>query len=112
MSEFTPGGYAAVVKELGEGCDYTIGCAEKTFPLAAKTLDEAKQEIATLLQEGYGYPDADGGIDHVLIVTVGEVMTQDAVFALMNDRGKDDEEDDATAARRRQYETLKREFEQ
>lgn len=108
MSEFTAGRYAAVVKESGEGCDYTIGCAEKTFPLAAATLEEAKREIAALLQDGYGYPDRDGGLEHVLIVTVGEVMTQDAVYALME--SDEEVEDGATAERRRLYESLKKEF--
>lgn len=112
MKTFKPGQYAAVVKEAAEGCDYTIGCAEKTIPLAATTPEDAAKEVAKLLQEDYGYPDADGGIKHVLIVTVATVMSQEDVFALMSDEKdeEEDEEDEATAARRRQYETLKREF--
>lgn len=110
MKDFAEGRYAAVVKQLGQGCDYTIGCAEKTFPLTSTTPEEAAREIATLLQEDYGYPDADGGIDHVLIVTVAKVMTQEAVFALMKDEDEEAEEEEATAERRRQYEALKTEF--
>lgn len=113
MTEFKQGQYAAVVKQAAIGCDYTIGCAEKTIPLVATTPEDAASEIAKLLQEDYGYPDADGGIEHVLIVTVAAVMDQEGVFALMTDEDDDDDEDqedEATAARRRQYQALKREF--
>jgi len=44
--------YALWLKQSGEGCDYTIGCGERIYPLEATTLEEAKEEIAEGVAEG------------------------------------------------------------
>jgi hypothetical protein len=102
-----PGRYAAVVKQDGHGCDYTIGCGELTIPLAATTLEDARREVATVLHEDHSYPSRYLALEHVLIVTVAEVMSEEDVLALID---APEPEDEATAARRREYERLKREF--
>lgn len=37
--------FVAHIKELGEGCDYTIGCGQILIRLKSKTTDEAINEL-------------------------------------------------------------------
>jgi len=39
--------YYALIKQVGEGCDYTIGCGRNWKRLEATTLEEATQEALT-----------------------------------------------------------------
>jgi len=44
--------YKAYLKQYGEGCDYTIGCAQTVINIEAQSLDDAKEK---LYQEIKGY---------------------------------------------------------
>lgn len=37
--------YKAYLKQQGEGCDYTIGCAQTVIEIEAQNIDEAKQKL-------------------------------------------------------------------
>jgi hypothetical protein len=41
------------LKGAGYGCDYNIGCNEKTEQLKATTLKDAEKEVAQLLDDEY-----------------------------------------------------------
>lgn len=43
--------YYLWMQQNGGGCDYTIGCGEKLVPLVASTLDIAKVEAKSKLQD-------------------------------------------------------------
>lgn len=103
-ADFKADGYAIVIKESGEGCDYTIGCGERAVPLKAMTLDDVEEELKEILPE-WDVPDR--GVEYVLIVKIEQIMTEtDLEEFIPNEEGEDDDK----AARRRQYEKLKKEF--
>lgn len=45
--------YYAYLKQKGEGCDYTIGCAQTLITFDAKNDEEAKAELAKRITEEY-----------------------------------------------------------
>ena len=100
--------FFAYIEQAGEGCDYTIGCGCVLYPLKAQTYEEALKEIWD--QHG-GPSDRDDLVHYVIIeaAAVHEVPDDPAVLA-----EKEDErrlaEDAAKAARRAEFERLKKEF--
>lgn len=45
--------YKAYLKQRGEGCDYTIGCAQTIIEIEAQSIDEAKQKLYQKIKENY-----------------------------------------------------------
>lgn len=45
--------YFAYLKQKGEGCDYTIGCAQTLITFDANDDDDAKQKLSERIQEEY-----------------------------------------------------------
>ena len=45
--------YKAYLKQCGEGCDYTIGCAQTVIEIHAQNIDEAKQKLYQEIEENY-----------------------------------------------------------
>jgi hypothetical protein len=45
--------YKAYLKQCGEGCDYTIGCAQRVIEIEAQSIDEAKQKLYQEIEENY-----------------------------------------------------------
>jgi len=45
--------YKAYLKQSGEGCDYTIGCAQTIIDIEAQSIDEAKQKLYQEIEESY-----------------------------------------------------------
>ena len=45
--------YILVIKQKGEGCDYTIGCGQTSVLLNASSYEEAKQESKQTIIENY-----------------------------------------------------------
>ena len=45
--------YKAYLKQNGEGCDYTIGCAQTVISIEAQSMDEAKQKLYQEIKEVY-----------------------------------------------------------
>lgn len=47
--------YKAYIVQNTEGCDYTIGCAQKVIEIEANSLDEAKQKLFVEIRENYSH---------------------------------------------------------
>lgn len=45
--------YKAYLKQCGEGCDYTIGCAQTVIEIEAQNINEAKQKLYQEIEENY-----------------------------------------------------------
>lgn len=45
--------YYAYLKQSGEGCDYTIGCAQTLITIEAENDSEAKEKLADEIMENY-----------------------------------------------------------
>lgn len=44
-------GYALLLRQNGEGCDYTIGCGLRVHPLHATTVEAARAEAIALFKD-------------------------------------------------------------
>lgn len=65
--------FVALMKQSGEGCDYTIGCGRQIQWLSATTLDEAKNEARQILEDYGSYRGSEMELESFLIVPVTEV---------------------------------------
>jgi len=45
--------YKAYLKQIGEGCDYTIGCAQTIINIQAGDIDEAMRKLYHKVKENY-----------------------------------------------------------
>jgi hypothetical protein len=102
--------FVAYLKQIGDGCDYTIGCGQKLIGLDAQTWAEARAEMRKLLADNYSHDES-----RLETVTIYEVKTAERVPVDDWYAEIEDEEDQAQEARdkenrRREYERLKREF--
>jgi hypothetical protein len=103
--------FIAVLKQCGEGCDYTIGCGVKVVELQACTWDEAKVEARHALAEDYSQ-----AYDHCLEgFTIFEVSSRfdvpvNAWYADISREEADRNAGREKEKRRLEYERLKREF--
>lgn len=112
-------GFLAHIRQVSEGCDYTIGCGEFTWTFVADSWDDA---IAELKRDIIGIPSDD---DHpgfwdekrlksaflVQIIRMAEMPVQEWYEEEMALRQAQEEEAEEMKERR-QYERLKRKFEE
>lgn len=45
--------YKAYLVQSGEGCDYTIGCAQTVINIEANNMEEAKEKLTEIIKEEY-----------------------------------------------------------
>lgn len=50
--------YYAYLKQRGEGCDYTIGCAQTLITITANNFEEAVEKLELTIEEEYSYDEA------------------------------------------------------
>lgn len=94
--------YALILKESGIGCDYTFGCGWKPVVFNHYPTDE---EIGQVIE--------DHGLDRfesITVVKIEKIISLSELSNYLPDED-DDGEDAETAARRAEYERLRREFE-
>jgi hypothetical protein len=103
--------FIAVLKQCGEGCDYTIGCGVKVVELDVRTLDEAKAEARRALKEDYSQ-DYEQCLEHFTIFEVSSrfEVPVNAWYADIRNEKVNEEAARGKEKRRQEYERLKREF--
>jgi hypothetical protein len=90
--------------QTGEGCDYMIGCGSVLIELeATKREDAIKEALEVLIERGYTVGSEQELREAQVVEFIHEID--------INDIEEEPEPvDEAKEARRRDYETLKREF--
>jgi hypothetical protein len=101
--------YKAYLKQSGEGCDYTIGCAKTVIDIEAQSIDEAKQKLYQEIEECYR---DERGLELCELYEINEVVVcdlkewykriDDAEYAIKQQREEDLE--------RKEFERLKDKF--
>lgn len=101
--------YKAYLKQQGEGCDYTIGCAQTVIEIEAQNIDEAKQKLYQKIEDFY---TGERGLELCELYEINEVVTidlnewykriDDAEYAIEQQRKEDLE--------RKEFERLKAKF--
>lgn len=94
--------YALLLKESGEGCDYTFGCGWKPIAFNHYPTDA---EIGQVIKD-YGLIR----FESITVVKIETIISQSELLEYLPEDDDDDGEDAETAERRAQYERLKREF--
>lgn len=70
--------YKAYLKQKGEGCDYTIGCARTVIDLKANSMEEATTKLEEILTESYiDYYHKTSMIESAEIFEVNSVINFD-----------------------------------
>lgn len=101
--------YKAYLRQSGEGCDYTIGCAQTVIEIEAQSIDEAKQKLYQKIEEIY---TGEWELELCELYEINEVVIcdlkewykriDDAEYAIEQQRKEDLE--------RKEYERLKAKF--
>jgi hypothetical protein len=101
--------YKAYLKQSGEGCDYTIGCAQKVINIEATNMEEAKQKLAKKLPD---YGVSERPIETAEIYEVNTVFAFDtnAFYDEIENKDKLEAQRIQDEVERREYERLKRKF--
>lgn len=102
--------YKAYLKQAGEGCDYTIGCAQTVINIEATNMDEAKQKLTAIIIEEYSYDE--GILDSAELYECNEVfaMPVDDIYAKKEQLEQLEQQRQQEEAERREYERLKHKF--
>lgn len=116
--------FIAYIKQKGEGCDYTIGCAQTILRLSAQTRYEAIEElrqkvIGEWLPQEYRYPYYENGfwgereLDNVILFEISreteiplDTWYTHAIARADTQKGKE-----AEGAERLEFERLRTKFE-
>ncbi|MEX3983812.1 hypothetical protein AB4Y45_33040 [Paraburkholderia sp. EG287A] len=103
--------FLAHIKQDGEGCDYTLACGETTVKLKAATMADAQEEVRQMLTNTYTFKD-ERRLQTATIYEVSDTFTVpvDDWYAQIMLEANQAETERRTAARRAQFEKLKREF--
>ena len=102
--------YKAYLKQSGEGCDYTIGCAQTVINIEATSMEEAKQKLtATIIEE---YNDDECMLDSAELYECNEVfaMPIDDIYAKAEQLEQQEKQKQQEEAERKEYERLKNKF--
>lgn len=102
--------YKAYLKQTGEGCDYTIGCAQTVIDIEATNMDEAKQKLTAIIIEEYSYDE--GMLDSAELYECNKVfaMPVDEIYNQKEQFKQQEEQKQQEEAERREYERLKHKF--
>lgn len=95
------------MRQKGEGCDYTIGCAQKLVALKAETIEAALAEVPEVF-EYYGIGGEEKKLEEATLLE----LKQD-VMPLVFDievRREGERQEATRAEKKRQLEKLKREL--
>jgi hypothetical protein len=103
--------FVAHIKQVGEGCDYTIACGQKLISLKATSMVAAGEEVRGLLASEYS--GGDRRLESAVIYEISDTfqVPVEAWYDALREEASQSAAEQQAAARRRQYETLKREFE-
>lgn len=64
--------YKAYIKQDGEGCDYTIGCAQTVIDIQADSIENARVKLLEIIEEDY--TSLERRLDFAEIYEVGQTM--------------------------------------
>jgi len=77
--------YYAYLKQKGEGCDYTIGCAQVMVTVKANSFDEATEKLELIIKTHY-YDDTELE-DAMIFEEQPRIIDLDTIY---NQRSKDE----------------------
>jgi len=102
--------YKAYIKQAGEGCDYTIGCAQTVLHLNANTMSDAIKEVEELMDENYF---DDQSLEKCEIYEINEVRELDTsdFYSKRSERLATKKAEADRIKRFNEYQKLKDEFE-
>jgi len=102
--------YKAYLKQSGEGCDYTIGCAQTVINIEATSMEEAKQKLTTTIIEEYNNDERI--LDSAELYECNEVfaMPIDDIYAKVEQFEQQEKQKQQEETERREYERLKNKF--
>lgn len=101
--------YKAYLKQAGEGCDYTIGCAQTVIDIEATNMDEAKQKLAKKLPD-YGVSERPIETAEIYEVNLVFAFDTNALYDKIENKEKLETQRQQDETERMEFERLKHKF--
>ena len=103
--------YKAYLKQSGEGCDYTIGCAQLVINIEANNIEEAKHKLSLIIIDDYGQFD-EVSLSSAELYEVNEVfkMPVEEIYAKNNELKRKNTEIEQEKLDAIEFERLKKKF--
>lgn len=102
--------YKAYLKQAGEGCDYTIGCAQTVINIEANNFQEAYDELKYIISEDYS--DDECLIDYVELYEISNISLIDVqeIYNEIDEKNQLEEQKRIEDKERKEFERLKRKY--
>lgn len=102
--------YIAYLKQKGEGCDYTIGCAHTVIDLEASSIEEAIKELTSEILDSYGSDEVM--LDEVELYEVAQVVKIPVkrIYDQRDEFKAQQAQNESDEAERIEFERLKQKF--
>jgi hypothetical protein len=102
--------YKAYLIQKGEGCDYTIGCAQTIIDIDADSMEEARQTLIQIILDEYSGEDA---LESAELYEISQVINMDVehIYERADKIATEIEKQEQEQAERDEYERLKQKFE-
>lgn len=74
--------YKAYIHQEGEGCDYTIGCAQTVIDIHANSIEKAKQMLSQEIRDNYSHEERRlkaaelYEIEQIISIDLADIYTQ------------------------------------
>lgn len=104
--------YGLIIKQRGQGCDYTIGCGEKFMVLRAATLEGARAEAKLIVWDWLVDADkpSQPSLDFARLLMIEEELPIDEGFHEMRAAPQEAQLEAIEAEERAEYKRLKKKY--
>lgn len=102
--------YKAYIHQQGEGCDYTIGCAQTVIDIEANSMDEAKQKLFEEIEESYSHEEQRLESAELYEIEQVFVADMDDIYKRIDNAKYAKEQERKEAKERQEFERLKSKF--
>lgn len=105
--------FKAFLKQSGQGCDYTIACAQKVIDIVTDTKHKALQKLEKIIKEDYG-PETLQALETVELYCIAEVVEVDVemIYEEMRQKAQTDEEREKERMERAELARLQEKYNQ
>ena len=107
--------YIVILKQAGEGCDYTIGCGRTFKMINAPDDDNAKEQAKEILEyHGSLYPDGERALEEFALFKIDSMIADTTWYNELYEEALQAESDEKQkvqdAKDKKEYERLQHKF--
>jgi len=103
--------YIAYIKQDGEGCDYTIGCAQTVKRFEANSFEEAEIKLKEIIDEDYSNEEFRLEFAELFEINKNKEIDLEALYNQIDNKEEQEQQKLQEQKERKEYERLKNKFE-